>query len=155
MTLRPAVAADVGPLAQLWHDAWRDGHIGHVPGGLLPHRTPGTFRERMSARFADATIATVGDELAGFVTVHEDELGIFVAAAARGTGVADTLLRHGETTIARTHDVAWLAVVPGNTRARRFYERSGWRDTGRFDDQADTADGPFPVPSCRYEKVVR
>jgi ribosomal protein S18 acetylase RimI-like enzyme len=31
------------------------------------------------------------------------------------------------------HPRAWLAVAAGNTRARRFYERSGWIDEGPFE----------------------
>lgn len=52
-------------------------------------------------------------------------------------------------------DRAWLAVVAGNTRARRFYERSGWRDVGAFDNTAWTAEGTtIPVPAGRYEKYL-
>jgi hypothetical protein len=46
--------------------------------------------------------------------------------------------------------VAWLAVVPGNARARRFYERSGWADDGGFDYVA----GEITVPCRRYVKRV-
>jgi ribosomal protein S18 acetylase RimI-like enzyme len=53
---------------------------------------------------------------------------------------------------ANGHDRAWLAVAPGNARARRFYERSGWIDNGLFDYPAATADGPMPVPCHRYVK---
>ncbi|HKE50967.1 MAG TPA: GNAT family N-acetyltransferase, partial [Actinomycetes bacterium] len=56
---------------------------------------------------------------------------------------------------ANGHDRAWLAVVAGNTRARRFYERNGWMDEGGFEYQAASADGPIPVPSQRYVKRLR
>ncbi len=72
----------------------------------------------------------------------------------RGTGAAAALLRHGEQVIARRHPRAWLAVVPGNTRARRFYERNGWRDTGPFDNAAPTAAAAIAVPARRYEKQL-
>ena len=46
----------------------------------------------------------------------------------------------------------WLAVVAGNGRARRYYERQGWSDAGPLDYQAETATGPVPVPVRRYVK---
>jgi GNAT superfamily N-acetyltransferase len=94
-----------------------------------------------------------GSEVVGFVTVRDDEVEeVFVAAGARGNGTADALLRHAEQVIAARHEVAWLAVVDGNARARRFYERNGWRDVGGFDYAAEIAGGRLPVPSRRYEK---
>ncbi|HEY6708462.1 MAG TPA: GNAT family N-acetyltransferase [Actinomycetota bacterium] len=48
----------------------------------------------------------------------------------------------------------FVAVVAGNTRARRFYARMGWRDRGPFTYQAQTATGTFPVPTHRYEREV-
>jgi putative acetyltransferase len=48
--------------------------------------------------------------------------------------------------------MAWLVVVTGNVRARRFYERKGWRDVGATLDRAEIPGGTLPVPSRRYEK---
>jgi ribosomal protein S18 acetylase RimI-like enzyme len=151
--LRPATAADAEAIATVWHEAWRDGHLGHVPDALLPHRTPAHFRDRVPTRLAATTVATLAGEVIGFVTVHDDEVEqVFVIARARGRGVADALLRHGEGVIARRFAVAWLSVVAGNARARRFYEKSGWRDTGGFLYEAEIPGGTLPVPSRRYEK---
>jgi hypothetical protein len=44
--------------------------------------------------------------------------------------------------------------VAGNTRARRFYARLGWRDQGPFTYQAQTATGTVAVPAHRYEREV-
>jgi ribosomal protein S18 acetylase RimI-like enzyme len=101
-------------------------------------------------------VATIGATVVGFVTVHDDEAEqVYVAASARGGGVANILLRHAEQVIAERYDTAWLAVVAGNARARRFYEKSGWRDAGGFDYGAEIRGGTIPVPSRRYEKRVR
>ncbi|HET8645160.1 MAG TPA: GNAT family N-acetyltransferase, partial [Vicinamibacteria bacterium] len=95
----------------------------------------------------------LGGAVVGFVTVIDDEVEqIYVARGARGTDVANALLRHAEEEIAGRYEVAWLAVVTGNARARRFYERNGWQDAGRLDYQAEVAGGTIPVPSRRYEK---
>lgn len=153
--LRAAVPADSEAIAEVWHSGWRDGHIGHVPDALLPHRHLQDFRRRVPPRLADTTVATIAGDVVGFVTVIEDEVEqLYVATAARGTGVADLLMRHGEQVIARRFDTAWLSVAVGNARARRFYERSGWRDAEAIDYRAEIAGGAIPVPCRRYEKSV-
>ncbi|MFD7311323.1 GNAT family N-acetyltransferase [Promicromonospora sp. NPDC059942] len=94
------------------------------------------------------------DAVAGFVTVKGEEVEqLFVAAAHRGSGIAADLLSAGEARIAAAgHTEAWLAVVTGNTRARRFYERAGWSDAGPLDYRAETSEGPVPVATRRYVK---
>jgi hypothetical protein len=69
--------------------------------------------------------------------------------------VATPLLRRGEEVVAARFDVAWLAVAEGNARARRFYERSGWRDAGPLAYEAEVTGGTIPVPCRRFEKRVR
>lgn len=152
--LRPATAADVEAIATIWQRGWRDGHLGHVPTILLRHREPGYFLERVPARLDTTTVATIDADPVGFVVTHDDEIEqLYVDVSARGSGVADALLQQGETVISARHDRAWLAVVAGNTRARRFYERSGWADTGAFDHLAHaTGDTTVSVPALRYEK---
>lgn len=154
-TLRAAAPADSEAIAEVWHSGWRDGHIGHVPDALLPHRRIEDFRLRVPPRLPTTTVATIAGHVVGFVTVIEDEVEqVYVAAAARGTGVADALVRHGEQVVARRFDVAWLSVVAGNARARRFYERSGWHDAGPIEYRAEIAGGTIPVTCRRYEKQV-
>jgi hypothetical protein len=50
--------------------------------------------------------------------------------------------------------VAERAGVAGNSRARRFYARLGWRDRGPFTYLAESATGTVPVPAHRYEREV-
>jgi GNAT superfamily N-acetyltransferase len=154
--LRAATPSDVDAIAQVWHTGWGDGHRGNVPRALYEHRGVGDFRERVAPRLLTTTVATVASAVVGFVVVVDDEIEqLYVAQGARGTGVAAGLLEHGEWSIAGRHTLAWLAVVAGNARARRFYERRGWRDAGPIDYLAETASGPLVVPSRRYEKRVK
>lgn len=140
--LRPATERDHDDLATIWHRGWRDGHLGHVPATVPPHRRLADFRRRVPAQIAYTTVATMGSRLVGFVTVRDDEVEqIYVTEAVRGTGTAAQLLRHGERVVAARHRRAWLTVVSGNARARRFYERHGWADDGPLDYAAATADG--------------
>lgn len=156
-TLRPALDADVPVVAGIWYDAWLDGHLGHVPGALVTIRTRESFGTRTAGRVADTTVADTGAGLAGFIMIHDDEVEqVFVAAGHRGTGVATILLAEAERQVAANgHDVAWLAVVPGNARARRFYERQGWTDEGPFDYPARLESGGTIAVLChRYTKPL-
>jgi GNAT superfamily N-acetyltransferase len=152
--LRAATANDADVITDIWHHGWRDGHAGHVPEALASLRTPESFAVRAAARVGDTTVAVVGGEVAGFIKVRGDEVEqVYVAAAHRGAGVAAVLLSEAERQVAAAGFAgAWLAVVPGNARARRFYERQGWHDTGGFDYEAATATGTVAVPCRRYAK---
>jgi GNAT superfamily N-acetyltransferase len=151
--LRPARDDDATAVGNLWDAAWHDGHDGHVPDELVTLRTPETFRARAARMTSRTTVAVSDGEITGFVTVTGDEVEqVFVAAASRGTGTAGMLLAEAERQVAAAgHDTAWLAVVAGNLRARRFYERSGWSDGGPF---TYTAEGSVEVPCLRYLKRV-
>lgn len=152
--LRPARASDAAVVAEIWHDSWLDGHLGHVPDELVAVRTPGSFGPRAADRIAHTMVATDGGAIVGFVTVVGDEVEqVFVAAGHRGTGVAAALLDAGERRVAANGcGRAWLAVATGNARARRFYERQGWADEGPFDYAAETEAGSIAVPCHRYVK---
>jgi ribosomal protein S18 acetylase RimI-like enzyme len=155
--LRAADDDDLEAVAGVWHRSWADGHLGHVPAELLAHRGLEDLRRRVPLRLGTTTVATVDGVVVGFVVTHGDLLEqLYVDAPARGSGVAARLLAHGETAIGREWETAWLAVVPGNTRARRFYERQGWSDAGPYDNPAFTGDGStILVPTRRYEKRVQ
>ena len=156
LSIRPASAEDAEAVAKIWSDGWGDGHLGHVPEALAAARTPESFRSRAAHRVGDTAVAVNGDEVAGFVMVVGDEVEqVYVAAGHRGSGVAGLLLAEAERLVAVAgHQRAWLAVVAGNARARRFYERCGWTDEGPFDYPAATSGGTITVPSHRYVKRV-
>lgn len=158
---RPATAADMAAVADLWHEGWHAGHAGHVPEGLTDLRTLAAFHERTPPRVGDTTVAVTDVDqaegaLLGFVMVVGDEVEqVFVAPAWRGTGVAADLLACAEARIAAAgHDRAWLAVVEGNARARRFYEKCGWVDEGDLPYEVMAGGETFVSPCRRYVKRV-
>lgn len=156
-SIRPAAPADMAAVADLWHEGWHDGHAGHVPDGLTAARTLPAFHERTPARVSDTAVAVSEDgSVVGFVMVVGDEVEqVFVARAARGSGLASALLAEAERRVARAgHSMAWLAVVVGNARARRFYEKHGWVDSGDLPYEVVAGVETFVSPCRRYEKRV-
>lgn len=156
VTLRPARANDAPAIADIWYAGWRDGHLGNIPDELLTVRTDESFRVRAAQRIGDTVVAAVDGAVAGFIMVVGDEVEqVYVDRRHRGTGVAATLLAEAERLVAAGgYDKAWLAVVAGNTRARRFYERSGWVDEGPFTYLAGSEAGAISVPAHRYVRWV-
>jgi putative acetyltransferase len=157
-SIRPAGGADMAAVADLWHEGWHDGHAGHVPDGLTAARTLAAFHERTPPRVADTSVAVADDgSLLGFVMVVGDEVErVFVGPAGRGTGLASELLAEAERRVAADgHASAWLAVVVGNARARRFYEREGWSDTCDLPYEVTAGGQTFVSPCRRYVKRVR
>jgi ribosomal protein S18 acetylase RimI-like enzyme len=154
--LQAASPIDCEAIARVWHAAWHDAHADIVPARLLPHRGLGHFRTLAAAQAGNITVAVQADTVVGFVGVDEDELELlFVAAAARGTGVADALIAHAQRHISERWTRAYLLVVEANARARRFYERHGYCDTGPFAYEAVVPGGKVSVPHRRYEKQLR
>jgi GNAT superfamily N-acetyltransferase len=154
VTLRRALPEDAPTIAEIWHRGWRDGHLGFVSQELIRARHECSFRTRAAKRVNDTTLAVVQGQIAGFVMVVDNEVEqVYVSALHRGKGVADVLMADAERQIKDAgYSSAWLAVVAGNARARRFYERRGWSDSGLFEYAAAGEYGPIPVPSHRYVK---
>jgi ribosomal protein S18 acetylase RimI-like enzyme len=158
VTLRPAQPDDASDVAAVWQAAWYDGHRGHVPDALVEARDPAYFAERTRALLDHITVATDDGALLGVLIVTDDELQqLMVGAAARGRGIGALLLDEAERQVAAAgHDEVWLAVAPGNTGARRFYESRGWLDLGDDTYAAVTLAGvTVPVPVRRYVKGLR
>ena len=156
VAIRKANSADTEQVAEIWRLGWQDGHRGSVPPELVKVRTEESFRTRASDRVDDTTVATVDGAVAGFVMVVDDEVEqVYVSARHRGSGVAAILMIEAERQVrANGYEVAWLAVVAGNVRARAFYEKTGWQDEGPFDYSASAEDGPIVVPAHRYTKLT-
>ncbi len=156
MILRPPHDDELGTVAELWRAGWMDGHRGHVPEELVAVRTPEDFHTRTLDGADRTTVAVIEQQIAGFIMLDGDELDQFyVAAARRGTGVADALMVEAERQLrAAGHVDAWLAVVDGNARAKRFYTRRGWADAGALEYWAKTASGEVAVPTRRFTKTL-
>jgi len=155
--VRNAEPEEVGALARIWHDGWRDAHAAIVPPELARFRTRESFEARLAAALGEVRVAGPAGAPAGFSMLRGGELyQLYVAAHARGTGVAAALISDAETRLAASGvDVAWLECAIGNGRAARFYEKRGWSRTGTVISQLEIPGGHFPLEVWRYEKRLR
>jgi ribosomal protein S18 acetylase RimI-like enzyme len=127
IAIRPYRAEDRDATARLWLASWRS--TGLAVAGLA---TEAANRERILLELAtgwEAYLAWEEDRLVGFLALKPgtgclDQL--FVAPAAQGAGVGLALLGFAKE---RLPAGMWLRTAMENRRARRFYERNGFRQT--------------------------
>ena len=119
MDVRAAQAGEIDELAQLWFDAWQDGHAEIVPVELKRARTLESLRERIRTSLPEVRVVGPPGEPAGFCTIRDDELyQLFVSAEARGTGVAAALIADAEARLQESGvETAWLACAIQNLDA--------------------------------------
>ena len=129
MTPRRATADDADTLAAIQEEASRAA-VAHVyPPELYPFPTD-AVRERWRRFTAEGGFAVLTDE--GFAAVAEPFLeAIYVRPSSWGGGLAARLHDAAVAELrARGVSRARLWVLEENPRARRFYERLGWRPDG-------------------------
>jgi GNAT superfamily N-acetyltransferase len=156
MQVRAAQPEDFERLTTIWFEGWHDAHVLIVPEALARLRTRESFRERLACELDSVRVFGDPGAPVGFTMIRGNELyQFYVAASARGTGVAAALMRDAEAQLAaRGISKPWLACAVGNVRAARFYEKSGWRRAGVVTLDSETSDGPFPLEVWRYEKEL-
>ena len=154
--IRDATRDDVNAITEIWHQGWRDAHLGLVPDDLARLRTRENFHARASALLAQTRVAQK-DDVIGFCICKADELyQMYVARAGRGFGIAQLLMTDAENRfVGAGVNEAWLACAIGNKRAMRFYENSGWTSTGAQTVELDTSAGSFELEVLKYVKRFR
>ena len=156
VNVRSATHADLDGLARLWHDVWFETHAQLAPPELIRLRTFENFRERLEAGLASVRVVGPPGVPVGFCWVKGDELyQLWVAPAARGSGVAAALIADAEAGLAAAGvKTAWLACAIGNDRAARFYEKAGWKNVGTVVYHAETSEGATPLETWRFEREL-
>lgn len=152
--LRPASSEDVQALARLWEAAWHDAHREHVPPALLPLRDTAYFETAMEACWPRVRLIAEYGAISGFHLIDPPWLDLlFVASAARGTGVAATLLDDAETNLRDAGvTLGQIECLAKNTRALHFYEKHGWTVAGTLRVEVQTPQGLVSLPSVKLEK---
>ena len=98
------------------------------------------------------TIDTKIERCKSRVVQHDQ---FYVGDHARGKGVAQFMMDFAVQHIAEAgHKMAWLACASGNHRAERFYEKTGWTNTGEREMTFEATQGPFPLKVWVFERAL-
>jgi GNAT superfamily N-acetyltransferase len=154
--IRTAESTEADQLAKIWFEGWHEAHAHLVPAELTRWRTLDSFRARVRKALEHFRVAGPPGAPVGLHVVKDDELyQLFVAASARGSGVAASLIADAEAMLSAAGvETAWLACAIGNDRAARFYEKCGWRRAGTMMNLAEIPGGSFSLEVWRYEKSL-
>jgi ribosomal protein S18 acetylase RimI-like enzyme len=146
--VRDATIDDAEAVALVHVRGWQWGYRGLLPGAYLDALSTERREEQWRSWLLDPgrtrtwLAETDGAACAGFVAAGpsrdpgaDDDTGeiyaIYVEEGAAGTGVAAALLDRAVARLrAERFARATLWVLRDNARARRFYEKSGWRADG-------------------------
>tara|TARA_R110002020_G_scaffold189446_14_gene388593 strand:+ start:4250 stop:4738 length:489 start_codon:yes stop_codon:yes gene_type:complete len=159
--IRPAEPKDRAAIVEILHHGWHDGHAHLVSPEVLPLRTVECIDDIYGSSKDVFHVADDGATVLGFVATNGDELTkLFIARNARGSGIAEKLLAHGERKIAENgFAVARLLCQVGNVPAERFYSRTGWVEEHRRHYplwMPTGASGHFTAETmCLHKKVGR
>lgn len=141
--VRSANAGDVASIVEAYLESWRAAYEGLLPEQVINEqaelRRDHDWHRGIVADTSEVSVAVTveADEIVGVVQAteapgHKRDLPeitmLYVAPSAWGGPAAAALLVAGTNWIAsRGHLAARLRVVEAQARARRFYEREGWR----------------------------
>jgi len=126
ITIRRASAGDIPALARVWHESLLESH-GALSFGV--HPDVADFERRTAKLLPGCLIAEKATGACGFTAWEGGELYLlFVLPVAYGTGLGEELLARAEVEMAAGGpNEIFLLCRAGNDRARRFYEKHGWR----------------------------
>ena len=139
---------------------------GTLPPALVSERSDlSKFGEMARKSMGRVLVAVAANgELSGLAVVSvsagpEVEY-LFLARTARGTGLADKLMAAAEAKLRGMTPASctrvFLHVLPGNHRARRFYERCAFENKGEVTMECDVSGGrTVPLQVMHYEKDLR
>jgi RimJ/RimL family protein N-acetyltransferase len=163
MRVRTAVIEDAYGIATVHVRTWQAAYRGIVPDEILDAMDI----ERRAERWRDDWLSTPGG---GIWVAEEDEAiigwanagpsrdsdeaaaqgelyGIYVAPTEWGTGAGRSLLDVATAWLSERYESAALWTLVANARARRFYEKNGWRFDGTTKDDDR---GSFVLHEVRY-----
>lgn len=163
VVVRGALPADAEGIGDAHAEAWRAAYEGLFPADQLAAAVD--VRRLMwvglvgdPALGGTLLVAEEQDKVVGFIhygTASENHqlgevYGFYVHPSSWGTGVAPALMDRAITSLAESFGRAILWTHLGAGRARRFYEKTGWRETGN-QRQETTWDG-VSHPAVEYER---
>ena len=161
--VRAAVPADAYEVARVQLRSWRSAYRGLIARDFLDGLSPEFFADRytfgrVGLRMPSTVVAVEGAAILGLATTglcrdgdfpnFGELMAMYVDPAHVRRGVGRSLMAAARERL-RAVGVAGalLWVLDGNTSARRFYERDGWRFDGAC---RATTFGDAPVRQVRY-----
>ncbi len=148
--------ADMDELARVWHAAWHDGHADYVPTKMLAIRDLGYF-QRTLPEFTDKcrVVGPVGAPVGLCVVIDNRIDRLFIAAPARGKGLARVLIHDAEARIAaQGHQQCQIECVEQNTRAAGVYEHLGYALITTETQKISTEIGMIMLDGRIYRKNI-
>jgi GNAT superfamily N-acetyltransferase len=161
--VRRAVPGDAHDVARMHIRSWQSAYRGLLAQDYLDGLEPTAWATRytfgrMGFGLPATQLAVDGSAVRGLVTTglcRDDDLAnfgellaIYVDPDHQRTGVGRLLMAAGRTRLRRVGvETAALWVLDDNARARRFYERDGWRCDGT---RRTSTYGGVPVAEVRY-----
>jgi ribosomal protein S18 acetylase RimI-like enzyme len=172
MRIRPAAVTDAERIAEIHVRSWQAGYRGLLPQPFLDGLRPSERAPRWTMIVQQAAwphqgtlVADDAGEVVGFTdfrpTRDDDqnpaEVGeittLYVLPAAWGRGIGRQLMIAAVDALSTAgYTSATLWVLATNTRAIRFYDRSGWKPDGT---RKDDVVGGTTISELRYRRPVR
>ncbi|MEO5703495.1 MAG: 2-amino-4-hydroxy-6-hydroxymethyldihydropteridine diphosphokinase [Candidatus Limnocylindrales bacterium] len=161
IVIEPAVPADAEGAARVHTASSEAAYRGHAPpepDGF--GRRTGLWREILAnpanrsflARDAGRVVGVMNLSPVGHPTPAGEIRVLYVLQEWWGSPAGQLLLDRAHAELALEHDAAQLTVLTANGRARRFYERNGWRLTETL---VEPHFGGVPTEVSRYRRDLR
>lgn len=171
MEIRKATIEDAACISRIFWESWQRGYHGLICQGYLdglrPDHWKAFFEARLQPGVLEALVAMAGPEPAGaaaygaFIPPTGSQgparadgyiQALYVRPAYMGQGFGSALLQAAEEGLrAMGYGTAFLYVLDTNEKARRFYERQGYRWNG---EQLACQVGEQALTDLCYEKPL-
>ena len=129
MIVRPARIEDIPSLACVAARSYRAAFAAILESGVLASRDEAYFAERFAGAWERILVAVQQDDALGFLLMTDGHIDmLFMDPGSSGQGGGAQLLKAAEDRGAKS-----IECFRDNHRARRFYERHGWRVTRAYE----------------------
>lgn len=162
--VREATLADTPGIGKAHAESWRQGYQGLFPSDLLD----AAAKRRQEMWMADAfgfksgtlLVADEAGDISGFIhfgsagsrEADGEVFGLYVHPAYWGSGTAQALMQVAVGSLADTFPKAILWTHERAGRARSFYRKSGWSETG--EQHEETLWDGVPYPAVQYARTL-